>query len=64
VTSHVFRKTAITIMDQAGLSARVAAGYAGHSRPSITMDAYMDKRPEDRAAALALDAALRVRSAD
>lgn len=60
VTSHVFRKTAITIMDQSGMTPRAIAGFAGHSRPSITMDSYMDKRPEDRAGAAALDAAMRI----
>jgi integrase len=57
VTSHVFRKTAITIMDQQGLSARSIAGYVGHARPSITQDTYMDKRPEDRRASDAMDRA-------
>lgn len=61
VTTHVFRKTAITIMDQRGLSARSIAGYVGHARPSITMDVYMDKRPEDRRVSEALDAAWRVK---
>lgn len=56
VTSHTFRKTAITIMDQQGLSARMIAGYVGHARPSITMDSYMDKRLEDRRASDALEA--------
>lgn len=55
VTSHVFRKTAITIMDQQGLSARSIAGYVGHARPSITMDTYMDKRPEDRRVSEAME---------
>jgi integrase len=59
VTSHVFRKTAITIMDQQGLSARSIAGYVGHARPSITQDTYMDKRPEDRQASDAIDRAYR-----
>ncbi|GAA3043396.1 site-specific integrase [Pseudonocardia yunnanensis] len=58
VTSHVFRKTAITVLDQAGLSARAIAGHSGHSRPSITQDVYMDRRAEGRQAADALDAAM------
>lgn len=62
VTSHVFRKTSITIMDQAGLSARSIAGYHGHARPSITQDTYMDKRPEDRRASEAMDAAYQPRA--
>jgi integrase len=58
VTSHVFRKTAATILDQAGLSARAIAGHIGHARPSITQDVYMDKRSAGREAADAFDAAL------
>lgn len=57
-TSHAFRKTAATILDQAGLSARAIAGHIGHARPSITQDGYMDKRADGRAAADAFDAAL------
>ncbi|GAA4927509.1 phage integrase family protein [Actinomycetospora succinea] len=57
VTSHVFRKTAATVLDQAGLSARAIAGHIGHARPSITQDVYMDKRAEGRDAAEAFDAA-------
>jgi integrase len=55
VTSHVFRKTAATVLDQAGLSARAIAGHIGHARPSITQDVYMDKRSAGREAATALD---------
>jgi integrase len=58
VTSHVFRKTAITVLDQAGLSARAIAGHSGHSRPSITQDVYMDRRADGRQAADALDTAM------
>src|SRR5215218_5069136 len=32
VTTHVFRKTAATILDEAGFSARVVADQLGHSR--------------------------------
>jgi integrase len=58
VTSHAFRKTAITVLDQAGLTARAIAGHSGHSRPSITQDVYMDKRADGRQAADALDDAM------
>jgi len=58
VTSHIFRKTAATTLDHAGLSARAIAGHIGHSRPSLTQDVYMDKRADGRAAADALDAAM------
>jgi len=36
VTSHSVRKTAATILDEAGLSARAVADQLGHSRPSMT----------------------------
>jgi len=58
VTSHAFRKTAITVLDHAGLTARAIAGHSGHSRPSITQDVYMDKRADGRDAADALDDAM------
>ncbi|WP_228266097.1 site-specific integrase [Microlunatus elymi] len=59
ITSHTFRKTAATILDEAALSARLVADQLGHSRPSMTQDVYMARRAVDSQAALALDAALR-----
>jgi len=58
VTSHVFHKTAITVLDHAGLTARAIAGHSGHCRPSITQHVYMDKRADGRQAADALDDAI------
>ena len=59
VTSHSFRKTAATILDEAALSARLVADQLGHSRPSMTQDIYMGRHAVDSQAALALDAALK-----
>lgn len=59
ITSHTFRKTAATILDDAALSARLVADQLGHSRPSMTQDVYMGRRAVDSQAALALEAALR-----
>lgn len=59
ITSHTFRKTAATILDEAALSARLVADQLGHSRPSMTQDVYMARRAVDSQAALALEAALR-----
>jgi integrase len=59
ITSHAFRKTAATILDEAALSARLVADQLGHARPSMTQDVYMGRRAVDSQAALALDAALR-----
>jgi integrase len=44
VTSHYFRKTVATLMDDAGLSARAAADQLGHAKPSLTADIYMGRR--------------------
>jgi integrase len=59
ITSHAFRKTAATILDEAALSARLVADQLGHSRPSMTQDVYMGRRAVDSQAAQALEAALR-----
>jgi len=58
VTSHVFRKTAATILDEAGLTARVIADQLGHSRPSMTQDVYMGRKAVSRRTAAALETAL------
>ena len=58
ITSHNFRKTAATILDEAALSARLVADQLGHSRPSMTQDVYMGRRAVDSQAAYALEAAL------
>ena len=59
ITSHSFRKTAATILDEAALSARLVADQLGHSRPAMTQDVYMGRRAVDSQAAAALEAALR-----
>lgn len=59
VTSHVFRKTAATVLDDAGLSARQIADQLGHARPSLTQDVYMGRGTLNPAAATALDEAYR-----
>ncbi len=62
VTSHVFRKTAATMLDEAGLSARAVADQLGHSRPSMTQDVYMGRKVASPAAAEALERAFDVES--
>lgn len=59
ITSHTFRKTAATILDEAALSARLVADQLGHSRTSMTQDYYLGRRSVDSQAAVALEAALR-----
>jgi integrase len=58
VTSHVFRKTCATILDEAGMSARDIADQLGHARPSMTQDVYMGRKIVNPATAAALEAAL------
>lgn len=55
VTSHTFRKTALTRLDEAGLSARERADVAGHARPSMTDDVYTGRGVVSTAAARILD---------
>jgi integrase len=41
VTSHSFRKSLATLIDDEGLSARIGADHLGHARVSETQDTYM-----------------------
>lgn len=59
ITSHTFRKTAATILDEAALSARLVADQLWHGRPSMIQDVYMGRRAVYSQAALALEAALK-----
>lgn len=43
VTSHSFRKTIATLIDDEGLSARIGADQLGHSNISMTQDRYMKR---------------------
>lgn len=43
VTSHSFRKTMATLIDDAGLSARIGADQLGHAKVSMTQDVYMSR---------------------
>ncbi|WP_245992814.1 site-specific integrase [Prauserella muralis] len=58
VTSHVFRKTAATVLDDAGLSARKIADQLGHAQPSMTQDVYLGRKLASREAAQALETIL------
>ncbi len=62
VSTHSFRKTVATALDEAGLSARAIAEYLGHENPSITQDVYMAKNTGGKRAAAALDGLLRALS--
>lgn len=55
VTSHVFRKTVATVLDDAGVPGRGIANQLGHTRISMTQDVYMGRGVTDPRAAQALD---------
>lgn len=55
VTSHVFRKTVATRLDEAGLSGRDIANQLGHSKPSMSQDVYMARKVLNPRAAEILD---------
>jgi hypothetical protein len=44
VTTHVFRQTVATLMDDAGLSARAAADQLGHATTSMTTDVHFGRK--------------------
>jgi integrase len=56
VTSHVFRRTCATILDQSGQSSRSIADQLGHAQVSMTQNHYLGRRIANPAAAAALDA--------
>lgn len=43
VTTHSFRKTIATLIDDDGLSARIGADHLGHTNVSMTRDRYMTR---------------------
>jgi integrase len=58
VTSHSFRKTVATLIDDAGLSARIGADHLGHARVSETQDTYMARGRSHNAVAELLERAI------
>lgn len=59
MTTHVWRKTAATVLDEAGLPARAIADQMGHAQISMTQNVYLGRGGIAPAAALALEAAWR-----
>lgn len=55
LTSHAFRKTVATLMDEAGLSARAAADQLGHAQVSMTTDTYYGRKKASTGAAGVLE---------
>jgi integrase len=58
VTSHSFRKSVATLIDDAGLSARVGADQLGHAKVSMTQDRYMRRGRVHAEVAALLDRAV------
>ncbi|MET9260827.1 tyrosine-type recombinase/integrase [Amycolatopsis sp. NPDC004079] len=58
LTSHNFRKTTATAMDDAGIPTRLIADHLGHSRVSMTQDNYLERKAVDPVTALALEGLL------
>jgi integrase len=58
VSSHSFRKTVATLIDDSGLSARIGADQLGHARPSMTQDVYMSRGQVHAEVAAVLDKAV------
>jgi integrase len=58
VTTHSFRKSVATLIDDRGLSARIGADQLGHARPSMTQDVYMARGKVHTQVADALDDAI------
>ncbi len=56
ITSHTFRRTVATLMDEAGLSARAAADQLGHAKISMTQDHYFGRPVAPTGAARVLEA--------
>lgn len=55
VTSHSFRKSLATLIDDEGMSARIGADQLGHSKVSMTQDRYMRRGKIHREVADLLD---------
>ncbi len=58
ITAHSFRKAVATILDDAGLSARIAADVLGHADPSMTQRVYMARGRAHSEAASAVHRAI------
>lgn len=56
VTTHTYRKTVATMLDESGASARAIADQLGHSRVSMTQDVYLGRRIANSGNVTALEA--------
>ncbi|WP_235716131.1 site-specific integrase [Amycolatopsis sp. ATCC 39116] len=58
VTSHTFRKTTATVLDDADVPTRLIADHLGHARVSMTQDVYLGRKSVNPATAAALEGLL------
>lgn len=56
LTTHTYRKTVATLLDESGATARMIADQLGHARVSMTQDVYMGRRASNAVNASALEA--------
>ena len=56
LTSHTYRKTVATLLDEGGSTARMIADQLGHARVSMTQDVYIGRRPVNAPNVVALEA--------
>jgi integrase len=55
MTFHAWRNTRVTVLDEAGATARMIADQLGHSRVSMTQDVYLGRRCRESRVAAALE---------
>lgn len=60
-TTHTFRKSVATLIDDEGLSARVGADHLGHRNISMTQDKYMTRGRQHSEVAALLDKAVAIK---
>jgi integrase len=51
ISSHTFRQTTASLLDESDLTARMIADRLGHAQPTMTMNVYLGQRVADTAAA-------------
>ena len=56
LTTHTYRKTVATLLDESGATARMIADQLGHARVSMTQDVYLGRRATNAANAASLEA--------
>ena len=55
ITSHIFRKSVASLMDDAGLTARSAADQLGHAQTAMTQNVYFGRKARTTGAAEVLE---------